>query len=473
MAIQCADYLWEELQGYAQPLSMAGHTLALTAVVGEPLANCLWESANFGYVLVVPDAVAAALPVECRTLAVMTTQPLSQETFQALRQVQRQYNQADPDYYDSVASRVDREEEYAATSTMTVFPLFYLALVLTLTAAAILTVQQLSETARYRQQFTLLHKLGMDRREMVQALRRQFAIYYTMPAVPPGAHRGALYPEPGPGGGAGDHGGAVPAGSAGPADLGAVLCHLSAVYPAGLPQFETECAAGGMRRRPEPREGSGRRCLSQTKGGGLVDLSPPTPYNKREHTPQGEKETAMIRLECDYAEGAHERVLRRLFETNLEQTPGYGEDAYCAQARARIRALCENEALDVHFLVGGTQTNTTVIAAALRPHQGVIAAASGHINVHETGAIEATGHKVLAVPSADGKLTALDVRRVWEAHWQDETREHMVQPGMVYLSQPTENGTLYALAELDDLWQTCQDCGLFLYVDGARLGYAS
>ena len=184
-AIQCADYLWEELQGYAQPLSMAGHTLALTAVVGEPLANCLWESANFGYVLVVPDAVAAALPVECRTLAVMTTQPLSQETFQALRQVQRQYNQADPDYYDSVASRVDREEEYAATSTMTVFPLFYLALVLTLTAAAILTVQQLSETVRYRQQFTLLRKLGMDRREMVQALRRQFAIYYTMPAVPP------------------------------------------------------------------------------------------------------------------------------------------------------------------------------------------------------------------------------------------------------------------------------------------------
>ena len=131
----------------------------------------------------------------------------------------------------------------------------------------------------------------------------------------------------------------------------------------------------------------------------------------------------------------------------------------------------ENEALDVHFLVGGTQTNTTVIAAALRPHQGVVAAASGHINVHETGAIEATGHKVLAVPSADGKLTALDVRRVWEAHWQDETREHMVQPGMVYLSQPTENGTLYSLAELEDLWETCQDCGLLLYIDGARLGY--
>ena len=179
----------------------------------------------------------------------------------------------------------------------------------------------------------------------------------------------------------------------------------------------------------------------------------------------------MIRLECDYAEGAHERVLRRLFETNLEQTPGYGEDLYCARAREYIQQLCQREGIDVHFLVGGTQTNTTVIAAALRPHQGVIAATSGHINVHETGAIEATGHKVLAVPSADGKLTGREVRRVYESHWQDATREHMVQPGMVYLSQPTENGTLYSLAELTDLWETCQDCGLFLFVDGARLGY--
>ena len=179
----------------------------------------------------------------------------------------------------------------------------------------------------------------------------------------------------------------------------------------------------------------------------------------------------MIRLECDYAEGAHERVLRRLFETNLEQTPGYGEDLDCARAREYIQQLGQREGIDVHFLVGGTQTNTTVIAAALRPHQGVIAATSGHINVHETGAIEATGHKVLAVPSADGKLTGREVRRVYESHWQDATREHMVQPGMVYLSQPTENGTLYSLAELTDLWETCQDCGLFLFVDGARLGY--
>ena len=183
------------------------------------------------------------------------------------------------------------------------------------------------------------------------------------------------------------------------------------------------------------------------------------------------REGKMIHFACDYAEGAHEGVLRRLFETNLEQTAGYGEDPYCRRAQGLIRQLCRDESLEVHFLVGGTQTNTTVIAAALRPHQGVIAASSGHINVHESGAIESTGHKVLAVPSRDGKLSALDVRRVYQSHWEDETREHMVQPGMVYLSQPTENGTLYSLAELTDLWETCQELDLLLYIDGARLGY--
>ena len=177
----------------------------------------------------------------------------------------------------------------------------------------------------------------------------------------------------------------------------------------------------------------------------------------------------MIRLECDYAEGAHERVLRRLFETNLEQTPGYGEDAYCAQARARIRALCENEALDVHFLVGGTQTNTTVIAAALRPHQGVIAAASGHINVHETGAIEATGHKVCIAESPDGKLTPALIESVLAGH---NGTEHMVLPRLVYISDTTEIGTLYTKAELTALRQCCDAHGLFLYLDGARLGSA-
>lgn len=179
----------------------------------------------------------------------------------------------------------------------------------------------------------------------------------------------------------------------------------------------------------------------------------------------------MIRLECDYAEGAHERVLRRLFETNLEQTPGYGEDLYCARAREYIQQLCQREGIDVHFLVGGTQTNTTVIAAALRPHQGVIAATSGHINVHETGAIEATGHKVLAVPSADGKLTGREVRRVYESHWQDATREHMVQPGMVYISFPTEIGSLYTKKELKELSAACHENGIPLYIDGARMGY--
>lgn len=179
----------------------------------------------------------------------------------------------------------------------------------------------------------------------------------------------------------------------------------------------------------------------------------------------------MIRFECDYAEGAHERILRRLFETNLDQTPGYGEDHHCARAREYVRDLCGDRSLDVHFLVGGTQTNAAVIAAALRPHQGVIAAASGHIAVHETGAIESYGHKVLTVPSGDGKLSALDVRRVHENHWGDVTHEHMVQPAMVYISQPTENGTLYTREELEALRGACLDCGLLLYVDGARLGY--
>ena len=180
----------------------------------------------------------------------------------------------------------------------------------------------------------------------------------------------------------------------------------------------------------------------------------------------------MIRLECDYAEGAHPRVLRRLTDTNFDQTVGYGEDTFCDKARAQVRALCGGgEDLSVHFLVGGTQVNTTVIAAALRPHQGVIAAHTGHINVHETGAIESTGHKVLPIPSEDGKLTAAAILALWRAHWTDATHEHMVQPAMVYLSQPTENGTLYSLEELDAIWQVCQSKGLILYIDGARLGY--
>lgn len=179
----------------------------------------------------------------------------------------------------------------------------------------------------------------------------------------------------------------------------------------------------------------------------------------------------MIRLECDYAEGAHERILRRLFETNLEQTPGYGHDRFCEEARSQICDLCEEEDLDVHFLVGGTQANATVIDAALRPYQGVIAATTAHIANRETGAIEAAGHKVLVVPSADGTISALDVRRVWEAHRNDPAHEHAVQPAMVYLSQPTENGTLYSLVALEEIARTCHELGLILYIDGARMGY--
>ena len=177
----------------------------------------------------------------------------------------------------------------------------------------------------------------------------------------------------------------------------------------------------------------------------------------------------MIRLECDYAEGAHERVLRRLFETNLEQTPGYGEDLYCARAREYIQQLCQREGIDVHFLVGGTQTNTTVIAAALRPHQGVIAATSGHINVHETGAIEATGHKVLVIPDEEGKVRPEGVRAVLAEH---SMAPHMVKPRVVYISQSTEVGTVYTKAELKALHEVCRENNLLLYADGARLGVA-
>lgn len=179
----------------------------------------------------------------------------------------------------------------------------------------------------------------------------------------------------------------------------------------------------------------------------------------------------MIYFNCDYTEGAHPEIMRRLNETNFEQTVGYGEDEYCESARRRILALCGNERAQVHFLVGGTQANFTVISAALRAHQGVIAAVSGHIAVHETGAVEATGHKVITLPSDDGKITAAQVRACYDAHWNDATHEHMAQPAMVYISNPTENGTLYSKAELSAISAVCRECGLKLFVDGARMGY--
>ena len=151
----------------------------------------------------------------------------------------------------------------------------------------------------------------------------------------------------------------------------------------------------------------------------------------------------MYRFQCDYTEGAHPAIMQRMVETNMEQTDGYGLDPYCDSARKKIKNLCECQDADVHFLVGGTQTNTTVISAALRPYQGAVAAVSGHINVHETGAIEATGHKVLPLPSGDGKISAVQVDEMCHAHFTDGSQEHMVQPGMVYISHPTEWNTVY------------------------------
>ncbi len=179
----------------------------------------------------------------------------------------------------------------------------------------------------------------------------------------------------------------------------------------------------------------------------------------------------MIYFNNDYSEGCHAAVLEKLASTNLEQTPGYGEDCYCREAADKIRKLCKNEALAVHFLVGGTQANLTVIAAALRAHQGVLSADSGHIHVHETGAVEATGHKVLALPSVDGKITGKQVADYVRAHRADPSFEHMAQPKMVYISNPTEWGTLYTLSELEELSAACRENGLYLFLDGARLGY--
>ena len=179
----------------------------------------------------------------------------------------------------------------------------------------------------------------------------------------------------------------------------------------------------------------------------------------------------MIRFQCDYAEGAHPAILEKLVETNFDQTVGYGLDPYCDSARAKIKAACNAPDADVHFLVGGTQANFTVISSILRPYQGALSANTGHINVHETGAIEATGHKVLPLYSENGKITASQVREAYDIHWNDPDHEHVVQPGMVYISHPTENGTLYEKDELVELYNTCQELGLPLFLDGARMGY--
>ena len=179
----------------------------------------------------------------------------------------------------------------------------------------------------------------------------------------------------------------------------------------------------------------------------------------------------MIRFLSDYQEGACPEIMAALEATNYEQSEGYGEDAHCARARSLIRAACGREDADVHFLIGGTSCNKILISAALRPFEGVLAVETAHINTHETGTVEASGHKVLALPSPSGKLSAVQVDEAMAAHWADATHEHIVRPGLVYITHPTEGGLLYTLEELKSLKRVCEKWGLYLYMDGARLGY--
>ncbi|MCD8082416.1 MAG: low specificity L-threonine aldolase [Clostridiales bacterium] len=179
----------------------------------------------------------------------------------------------------------------------------------------------------------------------------------------------------------------------------------------------------------------------------------------------------MILFESDYTEGAHPEIMKRLAETNLEQLPGYGNDKYCASAKEKIRSACRCPQAEIFFLVGGTQTNLIVIDSMLKSYEGVVAADTGHVSTHEAGAIEYTGHKVLPIPHVNGKLEPEAVRRFLEIFCADGNREHMVFPGMVYISHPTEFGTLYTKHELQALSQVCREYQIPLFLDGARLGY--
>ena len=183
-------------------------------------------------------------------------------------------------------------------------------------------------------------------------------------------------------------------------------------------------------------------------------------------------ENQKLYFASDYQEGAHPAILQRLLDTNLLKTPGYGTDAICESARERIRKACGTPSAAIHFVSGGTQANAAVIGAVLRPYQGVISADSGHVSVHEAGAIEAGGHKVLAIPSEEGKISAAGVALCLADYEQDGNRDHMVMPGMVYLSHPNEFGVLYSLEELEAISQVCREHHIPLFVDGARLAYA-
>jgi threonine aldolase len=179
----------------------------------------------------------------------------------------------------------------------------------------------------------------------------------------------------------------------------------------------------------------------------------------------------MLSFESDYIQGAHEQILKRLLETNMEPLSGYGTDHYCESAKEKIRTACNCPDADIYFLTGGTQTNATVIDALLAPYEGVVAATTGHVSTHEAGAIEYTGHKVLELPQQNGKIRAADLEHLLTVFWADDNHDHMVFPGMVYISHPTEYGTLYTKTELEDISAICRAYQIPLYMDGARLGY--
>ena len=179
----------------------------------------------------------------------------------------------------------------------------------------------------------------------------------------------------------------------------------------------------------------------------------------------------MLSFESDYLTGAHPKILQRLTETNLEKLSGYGVDKYCMSAKKKIAQACGCPEAQVEFLVGGTQTNAIIIDAMLKDHEGVVAAVTGHVSVHEAGAIEHSGHKVLTIPQKDGKMSAKDLKQYIVDFYGDGNHEHMVFPGMAYISHPTEYGTLYTKQELTDLAAVCHEYKLPLFVDGARLGY--
>lgn len=179
----------------------------------------------------------------------------------------------------------------------------------------------------------------------------------------------------------------------------------------------------------------------------------------------------MLSFDCDYVAGAHPKVLQKLAETNMESLSGYGEDVYCKSAREKIKKACDCEDADVYFLVGGTQVNSVIISSLLDSYEGVISADTGHINGHEAGAVEYTGHKILALPHHDGKIFAEEIEKYIKTFYENDSHSHMVFPGMIYIFHPTEYGTIYSKKEVEKIYEVCKKYEIPFFIDGARLGY--